>query len=123
MIVHLPKWVATDRFEIQARAEGNPMKAQMRLMMQSLLLNAFNWLFILKVRESAVFALILVKPGKTGPKLLTHAEGSPCEVPGVPPPSGRRAPTAETFPPVCEVYGMIGRPGRMRLAGTALTSP
>ena len=33
----LPKWAAMDRFDIQARAEGNPTKDQMRLMMQALL--------------------------------------------------------------------------------------
>lgn len=33
LIAKLPKWVATDRFVIEARAEGNPTKDQMRLMM------------------------------------------------------------------------------------------
>lgn len=37
MLAHLPKWVAADRFEIQARAEGDPTNDQLRLMMQSLL--------------------------------------------------------------------------------------
>jgi hypothetical protein len=31
----LPEWVFADRFDIQARAAGNPIKAQMRLMVQS----------------------------------------------------------------------------------------
>ena len=34
MLAHLPKWVASDRFVIEAKAEGNPTKYQMRLMMQ-----------------------------------------------------------------------------------------
>src|SRR5271167_1767143 len=33
----LPKWVNTDRFDIEARAVGNPTKDQYRLMMQALL--------------------------------------------------------------------------------------
>ncbi len=32
----LPGWVTTERFDIQARAEGNPGKDEMRLMMRSL---------------------------------------------------------------------------------------
>jgi hypothetical protein len=35
MFARLPTWVSTDRFEIQAVAEGNPTKDQMRLMVQS----------------------------------------------------------------------------------------
>ncbi len=31
---NLPKWATTDRYDIQARAEGNPTKDQFRLMMQ-----------------------------------------------------------------------------------------
>ena len=42
MLAHLPKWVTTDRFIIQAKAEGNPTKDQMRLMMQSLLADRFK---------------------------------------------------------------------------------
>ena len=33
----LPGWATTDRFDIQARVQGNPSKDQMRLMMRSLL--------------------------------------------------------------------------------------
>jgi hypothetical protein len=33
----LPKWALTDRFDIEARKEGNPTKDQMRLMVRSLL--------------------------------------------------------------------------------------
>jgi bla regulator protein BlaR1 len=42
LMPQLPKWVITDHFDIQARAEGNPNKAQMRLMMQSLLADRFK---------------------------------------------------------------------------------
>src|SRR5437870_4775908 len=37
-----PQWVRSDRFDIQARAEGNPTKDQIRLMMQSLLSDRFK---------------------------------------------------------------------------------
>jgi hypothetical protein len=41
-VARLPKWFDTDTFEIEARAEGNPTKDQMRLKMQSLLAERFK---------------------------------------------------------------------------------
>jgi uncharacterized protein (TIGR03435 family) len=35
-LARMPKWVSDDVFEIDARAEGNPTRDQIRLMMQSL---------------------------------------------------------------------------------------
>ena len=43
MLAHLPDWVSTDRYAIEARAEGNPTKDQMRLMVQSLLAERFKF--------------------------------------------------------------------------------
>jgi len=42
MAAGLPKWFPTDLFDIEARAEGDPTKDQMRLMMQSLLADRFR---------------------------------------------------------------------------------
>src|SRR5579863_4005111 len=72
----LPKSIGTDLFEIEARGAGNPTKDQMRLMMQSLLADRFKLAVHFESREGPVFALTLVKPGQTGPKLRPHAEGS-----------------------------------------------
>src|SRR5579863_1320465 len=36
LVPQLPEWAFNDRFDIQARAAGNPSKDDMRLMMQSL---------------------------------------------------------------------------------------
>jgi hypothetical protein len=52
MMVHLPKWVATDTFIIQAKVEGNPTKDQMRLMMQSLLADRFKLALHLNPKKS-----------------------------------------------------------------------
>src|SRR5580704_8122016 len=41
-LLRLPGWVYNDRFDIEARAQGNPTKDQMRLMVQSLLADRFN---------------------------------------------------------------------------------
>ena len=99
----LPAWVHTQMFEIDAKAEGNPTKDQMRLMMQSLLANRFKLAAHFETREVPVFALELVKPGVTGPKLHPHSEGPPCPDShiggqGWPP----KPPTdTEVFPPNC----------------------
>ena len=77
MFVHLPKW-AYDNFAIDAKAEGNPTKDQMRLMMQSLLADRFMLRAHFETKEVPVLALTLVNPSKLGPKLLPHSEGPPC---------------------------------------------
>ena len=73
----LPKW-ADDNYAIDARADGNPTKDQMRLMLQSLLADRFKLRIHFEPREVPVLALTLVKPGKLGPKLRPHSEGPPC---------------------------------------------
>jgi uncharacterized protein (TIGR03435 family) len=67
-----------DLFEIEAHAEGNPTKDQMRLMMQSLLADRFRLRVHFETREGPVFALTLVGPGRTGPKIRPHADGPAC---------------------------------------------
>jgi uncharacterized protein (TIGR03435 family) len=74
----LPDWVFTDRFDIQARASGTPTKAQMRLMLQSLLEDRFKLAIHFETREVPVFALVLAKPGNTGPQLNPHSGEPPC---------------------------------------------
>ena len=74
----LPKWATTERFDIQARAQGNPTKNQMRLMMQALLADRFKLAIHTESRQLPVFALVLVKPGKFGPQLRPHLDDPPC---------------------------------------------
>jgi uncharacterized protein (TIGR03435 family) len=73
----LPRWAVSDTFDIEARADANPTKDQMRLMMQSLLEDRFKLVLHSESHERPVFALILEKPGKTGPQLQPHTNGSP----------------------------------------------
>jgi bla regulator protein BlaR1 len=76
----LPKW-ANQEYAIDAKADGNPTKDQMRLMMQSLLADRFKLKLHFESREVPVLALTLVKPGKLGPNLRLHSEGPPCPDP------------------------------------------
>jgi bla regulator protein blaR1 len=82
---HLPRWVNTDRYSIEARATGNPTKDQMRLMVQALLADRFQLTAHFETREVPVFELKLVKPGKAGPKLISDADGPPCDKLGAAP--------------------------------------
>jgi bla regulator protein BlaR1 len=77
MHAQLPKW-ANDDYIIDAKADGNPRKDQMRLMMQSLLADRFKLTVHFEAKEVPVLALTLVTPGKLGPKLHPHSEGPPC---------------------------------------------
>jgi uncharacterized protein (TIGR03435 family) len=79
LLLHqLPEWVTTDRFDIEARAEGNPAKDELRLMMQSLLADRFKLAIHNEVRQVPVFALVLSKAGKTGPGMQPHPDDSSC---------------------------------------------
>ena len=81
MLAHAPKWVSTDRYAINALAEGSPTKDQMRLMLQSLLADRFKLAAHFEHQEARTRALVLDKPGKTGAKLYPHSNGPPCDVP------------------------------------------
>jgi uncharacterized protein (TIGR03435 family) len=112
---HLPAWIGTDRFTIDARADGNPTKDQMRLMMQSLLADRFKLAVHFETREIPVFDLILVKPGKNGPKLIPHSAGPPC-------PDSYRGQTiggvSDVFPLNCETAAITTRNYGVTLLGS-----
>jgi uncharacterized protein (TIGR03435 family) len=119
MMAHLPDWVATDRFAIEARAEGAPTKDQMRLMMQSLLAERFKLAVHFETQLAPVLAIVLVKPGQTGPKLRPHAEGVPCEATSAT--NGPPDRDAKVFPPVCDVYMAMNRDALVRFGSRNTT--
>jgi len=107
-LVHLPAWVNsyTDLFAIDARAQGNPTKDQMRLMMQSLLADRFRFAAHFETHEIPVLALSLVRSGQTGPKLRPHSEGQPCPDYASSASPTPVAPHADVFPPVCDTLAL-----------------
>ena len=110
MVAHLPKWVASDSFVIQAKAEGSPTKDQMRLMVQSLLADRFKLAVHFETRTIPALALVPLKPGQTGPRLRPHAEGLACDAKWIAPPD-RGSPSVAPggFMPVCgSVQGISG---------------
>jgi len=120
LMPQLPKWVINDHFDIQARADGNPSKDQMRLMMQSLLADRFKLAVHYETRRLPVFALVLAKPGRTGPQLQPHPEDSTCSTALSQTSAGvASAPTATVaggLPTVCGgIEGLPSTPsGRLR---------
>jgi uncharacterized protein (TIGR03435 family) len=71
----LPKWAQDDWFTIEARAEGNPTRDNVRQMVRSLLQSRFQLAAHMGMREAQVYALVVAKPGMG---LKPHPEGAPC---------------------------------------------
>jgi uncharacterized protein (TIGR03435 family) len=116
---HWPAWVRSERFTIMARAEGNPSKDQMRLMMQSLLSERFRLGVHFETEEVPTYAMTLVKAGTTGPKLRPHSEGPPCPE-DIPPGPGFKPPpkAGETFPAQCDTSPSWYKPDGTALLGS-----
>lgn len=118
MLAHLPKWVATDNFEIHAKAEGNPTKDQMRLMMQSLLADRFKLAIHFETQQVPVLALVLEKPGKAPPKLRSHSDGPPCDDHMPMRAHGNSANTDGVFPRFCGGFVKIPAANNELLLGS-----
>lgn len=119
MVAHLPKWVASQPFSIDAKAPtADPTKDQMRLMMQSLLADRFHLVVRFETQELPAFALVSIKPGKTGPRLRPHAEGLACDAKWIGP-ADRTAPSVPPggFMPTCGEVALVMAPNRTFLLG------
>jgi bla regulator protein blaR1 len=121
VLTHLPESVSKDNYEIEAKAEGNPTKDQMRLMMQSLLADRFKLKVHWETRQVPVFALTLVKPGTTGPKLRPHDQGPPCTDSDSPLVLPALKP-GDVLPPNCDERGMRRPFNGMQLVGARNTT-
>jgi uncharacterized protein (TIGR03435 family) len=82
-LLGLPSWVYNERFDIEARANGEPPKDQMRLMMRSVLRDRFKLAVHTEQRTQAVFDLQLATPGRTGPQLRAHQADEACVAPSI----------------------------------------
>jgi len=127
-LLDLPRWVYNERFDIETRANGEPTKDQMRLMMRSLLKDRFKFAVHTEQQTQAIFDLELARPGRTGPQLRAH-HTEECVAPIEPQfttlsPSqpARRSPSIFQLPTLpCGSTGFvtIGAPGgdRARIVG------
>ena len=74
----LPKWAQEEWYTIEARAEGNPTRDNVRQMVRSLLEDRFQFAAHQETREGQVYALVVAK---LGVGLKPHPEGAPCTLP------------------------------------------
>jgi bla regulator protein BlaR1 len=82
-----PSWINTERYAINAKAEGNPAQAMMRgPMLRGLLEDRFQLKIRRETREVPIYVLTVARGG---PKLKASREGS-CPTPG--PPAGVSCP-------------------------------
>jgi uncharacterized protein (TIGR03435 family) len=80
-LLDLPRWIYDERFDVEARANGEPAKDQMRLMMRSLLKDRFKLVVHTEQRTQDIFDLELARPGRTGPQLRAHQTDETCVSP------------------------------------------
>jgi len=117
-------------FDISARAPADTSIDQMRLMMQTLLADRFHLVLHSVTADAPVFALVLAKPGVTGPHLQPHPPTDSCAAPAAPDQSApdQPAPRPSTspsivgdLPPACGVIAHVpsSAPG-MHFGGRAV---
>jgi uncharacterized protein (TIGR03435 family) len=123
LVFGLPNQIKSERFDIEARADGTPGRDQIRLMVQSLLADRFKLAMHNETRQLPVYTLVLSKSGKTGPQLVRYSNDHKCldYVSGDPPPP-RGSDGLLVVPPCGELQGVTtDKPGQIRMMGGKLT--
>jgi uncharacterized protein (TIGR03435 family) len=115
----VPGWALSDRFDIEARAPGNPGKDEMRAMMRTLLAERFQLKMHTEMREAPVAALVLVREGKLGPEIQQHPQAGECPLDA----AANALTPDKRFPLLCG--GLLQMPpnvaGRFHAAGRNVT--
>ena len=71
-----PAWIRTDRFDVDARAAGDPAPEEIRRMVQRLLADRFQLVVRTEQREMALYTLLLARDdGRLGPGIRQSAAG------------------------------------------------
>ena len=113
-----PPWFDSDsaRYDIEAKAEGNPSEAESRRMLESLLADRFHLALHHETRELPIYVLVSAKSGVHGAGLVPSKEGEctprpqdfpPPLEPGLPPYCGfaQRLRRQDTGPPLMQFHG------------------
>ena len=95
-----PDWMNSDRYDVSARAAGNPSEQQLRLMLRRLLSDRFKLVATLETREIPTYALTVARPGQPLGRDLRRAAVDCMPIvlaaekqgvaPQLPPPQGNR---------------------------------
>ena len=86
-----PAWITTDRWDIEAKAAGEPSPQQMRAMLRNLLIDRFKLVTRRDVRTMSAYALVLARNDRQlGPQLRRstldcEAQVAASRVPGTTP--------------------------------------
>lgn len=124
-----PDWSADTLYKIEAKAEGNPDKEQMRVMLQSLLEERFKLKLHRETRETPIYSLIVAKGGHKL-KPAKDEQGNP--IVSLPPPEQNQEKMAERMRNVLSAsnappsmppgsFGMmIGPDGQAKLTAKAM---
>lgn len=113
-------WMRTLRFDIEARANGEPTVEQKQLMLRSLLEDRFSLVVHHETRQLPIYAVVLTQAGKIGPQLTRHVDDTNCLRPAAPAPPTSRS--AGEFTPFCGAFYFLGpRNGGLFLEARAIT--
>lgn len=111
-LVGAPDWTRSDRFDIEATADGNATGEEMRSMVRRLLADRFNMVAHRETREQPIYALVMARSdGTLGPQIRASACTGKASLPSGPLEPGRQ--------PQVPCGGAQSRPGS--LAGRWLT--
>jgi uncharacterized protein (TIGR03435 family) len=102
-IIGGPSWLDVDRFDVNARADGNPAPAEIRRLIGPMLADRFALAFHLEAREMPVYALTVARSDRA---LGSHLRQSD---PTCAAEARRYFPGATGFPPPCGDFRMGAR--------------
>ena len=116
LVVGGPEWIRTDRYDLEAKADGEPSRAEMMLMLQTLLAERFQLRLHRETRELPAYVLTVARGGAK----LTRSKEGDCAAPrpdGAPIPS--LAP-GETRLPSCGNNNLSSRSNPPNITWTAV---
>jgi uncharacterized protein (TIGR03435 family) len=106
-VVGGPGWVESERYDIEAKAEGSIPAGQLPLMLQSMLEDRFQLKAHKETRDLPVYELVVARGGS---KLKLSEDQTP-PTPGAPPPAGGWGAVARGPVPAPGGPGVRGGPG------------
>jgi uncharacterized protein (TIGR03435 family) len=120
-----PSWIASDRFDMVAKLEGNPEfpapgagPDPIQLALRTLMVDRFKLQVHRETREMDIYALVMVKPGVRGPALKPSTTDCAARI--------KAGPRAGDPPPQIPASGVVPcnimfGPGMIRFGGFPLT--